>query len=146
MTETTTSWRREAEAACSELIVGFANHIDRSEYPQVVALFSPDAVLQRRGATMHGSGEIEAFLHKRQRDVVTRHLCTNMSIQVLGEDCAEGSAYVLFFSAQAKPGTDFPLPAVAPAVVEYHAHFRCEEGRWRIVGLRISPVFQGVAQ
>jgi hypothetical protein len=134
--------RREAEAACSGLIVGFANHIDRAEYPQVVALFASDATLERPGAALRGSREIEAFLHQRPRHVMTRHLCTNVSIDVVSEGRAEGSAYVLFFSAEAGADTHLPLPCAPSAVVEYHARFRQEDGQWRIDGLKIAPVFR----
>ncbi|HEX2544131.1 MAG TPA: nuclear transport factor 2 family protein [Ramlibacter sp.] len=128
--------RRRTEADCARLCVDFAHHLDARRYPQVLALFTPDGVLDRMGAVHAGHAEIARFLDARSTEVTTRHLCTNIRVDVKSPDLATGSCYVLFFQGRHDDGKE-AVQASAPMVVEYHDRYsRTPEG-WRIRERRI---------
>lgn len=130
------------EAACSRLVIDFANGMDRRDYPGVMALFAENATLDRAGLVMRGSQEIRAFLDQRPAQSMTRHLCSNIRVQQRSEDKADGSCYVQFFQSTPAQGEPLPVKASVVAVAEYALVFERQQDDWRIQDLRIRSVFQ----
>ncbi len=125
------------EADCTRLCVDFANHIDAHRYDAWLDLFCDDAILDRMGTVTAGRAELARFLQARPEAVETRHLCTNIRVQLVSENEATGFCYVLFF--QGAPG-ESSAPAIAsgpPAVVEYDDRYRRTPHGWRIQHRRI---------
>lgn len=128
--------RREIVAACERLALDFAWHVDHRNVDSVVALFAPDAAFERKGEILKGRAEIHAAQLKRPADLVTRHVCSNLRIDVLDADQATGSHYFLLYRHDhAAAGSDAtkPAPLGQPETLgEYHDEFvRTEEG-WKI--------------
>lgn len=134
--------RQQHEAACATLVVDFANYIDSRRYAELVDLFAPDGQLDRLGTVFSGRNEISRFLEARSPEVVTRHLCTNVRVDVASEDEASGLSYVLFFSATPGAGAALPVSASPPSIVEWHDKF-CRVGDdWKIRERQIRSIFK----
>ncbi len=129
------------EADCTRLCIDFAHHIDTRSYEPVLDLFTDDGKFDRLGTVFSGRDEIRRFLESRPTDVVTRHLCTNIRINMQSPDEATGTCYVLFFSGKAGTDAKLPIPPSAPGVVEYHDAYSRTAAGWRIRERRIRPVF-----
>lgn len=120
------------EAACARLCVDFANHIDARRYDAWLDLFTEDGVLDRMGTRISGRTELAGFLKARPTTVETRHLCTNIRVEMATADEASGFCYALFFQGTpGEPGQPATL-AGAPSVVEYHDRYRRTPQGWRI--------------
>ena len=135
--------RRAVEAECARLINLYANLNDAGRWPEVAALYTPDAVMIRPTAPeapIHGRDAILASLLSRPPRV-TRHLCTNIVVEVAGEDQATAeSAILLFTGAGAGDGVPRPDPG-PPKVGAYHDRLvRTGEG-WRFAERRGSLLF-----
>lgn len=126
------------EAACARLCVDFANHIDARRYDAWLDLFTDDGILDRMGTAVAGRDALARFLEARPTAVETRHLCTNIQVDVTSADEAKGFCYVLFFQG-APGGVGEPATVSgAPAVVEYHDRYRRTPDGWRIQERRIQ--------
>lgn len=123
------------EAACTRLCIDFANHLDARRQEPVLDLFTEDGTLDRMGTVFTGRAQIQDFLAARRTDVTTRHLCTNIRVQMASADEATGLCYVLFFQGRAETG--IPTSLGPPSVVEYHDRFRRTAHGWRIEERRI---------
>lgn len=125
------------EAACARLCVDFANHIDARRYAAWLELFTEDGVLDRMGTRVTGRAELARFLEARSATVETRHLCTNVRVEIASGDEATGFCCALFFQGTpGEPGQPATLTG-APSVVEYHDRYRRTPQGWRIQERRI---------
>ena len=122
----------ECKVACGDLVTQFGNHIDYSQYEQVVALFATDGVVERGEELVLGHEEILATLRKRPKDRITRHIVSNIHIVPTSETTATGRSYVFLFRTTGDV-REFPLPLPAPvACAEWHNEFRRTSEGWRI--------------
>ena len=125
------------EAACTRLCVDFANHIDARRYDAWLDLFTEDGVLDRMGTQVSGRAELKRFLEARSTTVETRHLCTNIRVELSTDTEATGFCYALFFQGMPDGQAQIATAAGLPAVVEYHDRYRCTPQGWRIQERRI---------
>lgn len=121
--------RSADEVACQNLVVDFANHIDARRYQPLLDLFAEDGTLDRMGLVLTGRNAIASFLDARPADAHTRHLCTNIRVNVESEDLATGFCYVLFFQGR---GEETPTVSGPPSIVEYHDRYVRTPAGWRI--------------
>jgi SnoaL-like domain len=129
------------EAACARLCLAFVRHLDARQYEQVLGVFTADARLDRLGTVFQGRAAIAAFLNARSMQVETRHLCTNILIDVTSSDEASGVCDVLFFQGQT--GSDGSVQmAGSPAIVQYQDQFRRTASGWRIHERRIRMLMK----
>lgn len=134
--------RLRSEQACARLCHDFAAAVDARQYDAFVALFAADGVFDRAGQASHGHAEIRRFLDARPADRVTRHVCTNIRIDLTGLDSGTGSCYALVFQAQSPDAAVQPLPTPVPMVVEYHDDYQCGPQGWRFRHRRVKIIFQ----
>jgi predicted RNA-binding Zn ribbon-like protein len=126
--------------ACEGLSIAFANAVDRWDDETALGLFTDDAVLDRWGTQVQGQAALREWLAARPRDVVTRHICTNISVKCSSEREATGLTYFLFFRAVGKAGDD--LKVNGPTMVgEYHDHFVRTANGWRIARREVKVIF-----
>jgi ketosteroid isomerase-like protein len=130
--------RLEHEAACARLCVDFANYLDARRYQPVLELFTEDAILDRMGVVLKGRAEIKRFLDNRPTDATTRHVCTNIQVQLESEHAATGHCYILFFQGERVGDDGVAVASKAPSVVEYHDTFSRTTSGWKIQSRRIQ--------
>lgn len=120
--------------ACEHLIEAFAWHVDRHEYDNVIALFTSDAIFYRPDRMVTGHVELRAMLDARPKDIVTRHLCTNIRLDKISSREIQGRCYITLISAPLKDGrADGPKVALTGV---YHDRFLRTRDGWRIIERR----------
>jgi SnoaL-like domain len=125
------------EHQCTKLVVQAMRCFDARDYVAFARLFAVDGQFVRatdRCAPLTGREAIAAALERRPASRFTRHLCTNIEVDVQDADHAQSVCYLLLYSATlTDPNSHKVLRADArQAVGEYHDRFvRTAEG-WRI--------------
>jgi 3-phenylpropionate/cinnamic acid dioxygenase small subunit len=125
--------RRAAEHDCARLIALYANLNDDARWDDVVALYAEGGVMFRPTAPDAGVEGREAILaaFKARPARTTRHICSNVVIDVESEDSARGTSAMLLFTGEG-----------APLVGSFHDRFvRTVEG-WRFAERRGSLIFK----
>lgn len=130
------------ERECSRLCNDFAWAVDGRRYDQFVALFTLDGVFDRAGHVSSGRAEILQFLNARPGDKLTRHVCTNICITMIGPAAASGRSYALVFQTQTPPGAALPVPTPAPLVVEYYDDYALTDEGWKFKQREVKIIFQ----
>ncbi len=134
---------REIEAACTQLSIAYARHIDFGAYDAFVDLFTEDAILEL-GFKLDGRDAIRTSMSKRSSRLRSRHILTNIFIEVENAEQATGISYLTLYrhmgdeSLQADP-IEFQTPA---AVGHYADEFRLTEQGWRIAHRRLAFAFR----
>jgi len=124
------------ERACERVIVDSATLNDRREFSALAALYTTDGVVVRpSGQRLEGREAIEAAYAAGPPDRVTRHLCTNVRVEVDGSDAARATTVVLILSGQRSDAPDVTfgvVPSEHHMVGEFADRLvRTDEG-WRI--------------
>jgi ketosteroid isomerase-like protein len=127
--------RRAIEHDCARLVAHYANLNDAGEWEQLAALYAEDGAMARPTApdapVMGRAAILAAFRARPAR--TSRHICSNVVIEVEGPDAARGTSAMLLFTA----------PDAAPLVGSFHDRFmRTAEG-WRFAERRGSLTFGG---
>ncbi len=128
--------------ACTRLCVDFVNFVDTGRYEEFVALFAKDGRFSRSAGSFEGHDALRKFLADRPRNVATRHLCTNVSVQRVSAERARGTCLALMFQAPFEgDAPKFPLAADRPKVVAYVDEFVLADGGWRFQSRRAQVLF-----
>ena len=138
--------RLYAERACEQLIYAYARCVDSGEAGQVADLFTDDGVWTGAdGRSMNGREQLRTAFLGRQGLTrrLSRHVMTNVQIEVHNENEASGIAYLINYRHDGLSDTaEKPGPARHPKFVgDYHLTFRRVDGRWRIATLRFDLIF-----
>ena len=134
---------REIKAACTELSIAYARHVDLAEYDAFVDLFTDDAVLNL-GFKLEGRAAIEKSMTKRSSELRSRHVMTNIHIEVLSATEAKGISYLTLYRHQGPESLDAaPVEFHAPAAVGHYAdEYRKTDQGWKIAHRRIELAFR----
>lgn len=128
-----------ARTAIEALVAEFAWRIDHGEAARVPELFTPDGRFAVPGSAVVGVDQlVEAFVARENQKHTTRHVCTNLRLEMLAEDRARGSVLVTLYR------NDGPLAGgVTPfAVNDYEDRYqRGDDGRWRFAERCVVPIF-----
>ena len=118
---------RAIEWECARLIAHYANLNDAGRWAEVAALFAPDGRLARPSSPdvfIEGREAIlAAFLARPAR--TTRHICSNIVVEVAGPDDASAESAMLLFTGEA-----------APLVGSFHDRFVRTDAGWRFAERR----------
>src|ERR1700731_538814 len=97
------------QKACERLILEYTHRIDSGEAERVADLFAPDGIWEAYRNRKVGQQEIrEAFRHRQENQArVSRHVCTNIAIDILGPRQAAGLTYFILFREDWGTGKDF---------------------------------------
>ena len=94
--------RLRIERACERLVLEAAHRNDTHDYEGYAALFTADGMLIRPdGSEARGRPAIRAAYASRPANRMTRHLCTNIRVEVLSAERATGLTLALVFGADA---------------------------------------------
>ena len=124
--------RIEIEHTCQQLSIAYARHVDFREYDAFVELFAEDAHLNA-GHPFDGKEAIRKSFEKRPDTLRSRHVLTNIHVEVVDSDHARGISYLsLYRHVGDESLTDDPIAFEGPAAVgHYEDEFvRTAEG-WR---------------
>ncbi len=125
------------ERACARLVLWSIRAFDEKEWMVYAQLFTEDGVFVRANQPdepLVGREAIRDALAARPAGRLTRHLCTNIEVDVIDAEHARGFCYLLLYAGDASQPES---PAGRPAddvqrVGEYRDTFvRTQEG-WRI--------------
>jgi ketosteroid isomerase-like protein len=125
------------ERECARLVLASLRAFDERDWPRYASLFTADGVFIRANAPdepLIGREAIRAALAERPASRLTRHLCTNLEIDVIDAEHARGFCYLLLYAGDAsQPATRAGRPADGvQRVGEYRDTLvRIAEG-WRI--------------
>ena len=124
--------RRAIEADCARLIALYANLNDAARWDDVAALYAEDGVMVRPTApdapTVGRAAILAAFKARPPR--TTRHVCSNVVIDVESADEARGESAMLLFTGAAEP-----------LVGSFHDRFVRTADGWRFAERRGSLLF-----
>lgn len=131
------------ESQCEGLSIRFANYVDQGRAEDVANLFSDDGSFSRAGQALEGPDQLREFLAKRPSARVTRHVCTNIDVDLVSPTEATGVTYFLLFDGIREADSEAPLPLMSPATLgEYHDTFVLTQKGWRIKERRARAVFR----
>jgi SnoaL-like protein len=136
--------RIEIERTCERLSVAYARHVDFGEYEAYLALFAEDARLDLGGDVMEGREAIRRFLAQRPRNLRSRHVFTNLMVEVIDADHARGITYLTLYrhvgdeSLGAGP-IDFPGPA---GIGHYEDEYVRTPAGWRFASRKLHLAFR----
>nr|WP_246465655.1 nuclear transport factor 2 family protein [Novosphingobium jiangmenense] len=125
--------RRAAEHDCARLVALYANLNDDARWDEVAALYAEDGVMYRPTAPDQGVEGREAILaaFKARPPRTTRHVCSNVVIDVEGPATARGTSAMLLFTGEG-----------APLVGSFHDRFVLTADGWRFAERRGSLTFK----
>lgn len=128
---------REIAAACERLSLDYAHFADTGDNAAWAALFAEDAELKLFGQTFVGRAAI-AGATGGGSEGGSLHLASNMRVNVLSEDRAEGTCYVAAYLRPA--GAPKGVAALAPAAVGiYRDTYRRTADGWRFASRAFEP-------
>jgi hypothetical protein len=124
------------ERACERLVVDYARFVDFGEASHIADLFTADGVWESGDLRMVGRDAIRAGFARREAVArrVSRHVCTNVAVDVIGADDARGLSYLINYRHDRRDGEDAaaPAPSGHPKFVgEYHDRFVRTPDGWR---------------
>ena len=140
---------RERELAiewdCQKLVREYYQHVDRHEFEQAVALFTPDVLWEVLGVKLQGRETLLKGLNGALGDGTIRHVVTNSLVNVIDEDHAEIRFYLSIYYKQGirVEDQDGPLPFEGPHRImdQGDKMVRTEEG-WRTSYRWGKPIFR----
>lgn len=121
------------ELACSRLSILYARMVDFKTYELVDEIFSEDALLDA-GGPLQGRDKIRRGMERRNPKLRSRHILTNIFIDVIDAEHARGTSYLsLYRHIGDESLEDKPIEFAGPAAVgEYQDEFVKTAGGWRI--------------
>jgi hypothetical protein len=136
--------RIAAERECERLTYRYCEAVDLGHASRLADVFAADGVFDAGGLYLVGREEIRRVFTEREqvRELRTRHVCTNVHIDVLDQATATGVVYLTLFRRRGSEDWSVPVPSTSPALVgSYHDDYvRGGEG-WRIARRRQEVVF-----
>ena len=136
-----TAERIEIERACERMIYAYARALDLGDMSGAANFFAAQGSFARPMTpdhVIHGRDTIRAALLTRPSTLRTKHLATNVMIDVLSRDEARGLSYLTMISTT--PG-DAPAPFVSAGPIyfgEFQDRFVREVGEWKFLERRGS--------
>ena len=141
----------EIERACERIIYAYSRALDLGDMSAAADFFAENGSFARPmtpKVVVQGREAIRAALLTRPKDLLTKHLATNVMIDVLGRDEARGHSYLTMISTTPPAGTEAPYVSAGPVYFcEFADRFVRERGEWKILERRgtIQMKFFGTA-
>jgi len=135
------------QRSCERLVTLYTHYADFGSAERIAELFAEDGVWEA-GAEIRFEGQSAiAQMMQGRRDMVgrrSRHVCTNLHVEVLDEDHARGLVYLSLYrhDFETDETTNGPALETAPtAVGQYHDEFIRTEAGWRFQMRRAEIAF-----
>ncbi|WP_226553942.1 nuclear transport factor 2 family protein [Celeribacter naphthalenivorans] len=138
--------RLAIESDCTKLMKTFSLCTDTFDYDRALGLFVPDCTFQRADETFEGIEGLKFVLNRRNPERLTRHVLSNILIDIKDENTATGQAYALVFGHAGPLSATGEAPLVSPdSLVIFNGSFTRMEDGWRIKRWQIGLSFRKVA-
>jgi hypothetical protein len=129
--------RDSIERSCTRLVLASIRAFDDCDFQAYAELFAADGIFIRANQPqepLSGRAAILSALASRPAGRITRHLCTNIEIEVIDAHRARGRCYLLLYAAgTAAQETELGRPTEGPQRIgEYHDEFVQTDAGWRI--------------
>lgn len=127
--------RAEAERACERLVYAYARALDLGDLSGAADLFAANGSMARPmtpDQLVQGREAIRAALLTRPKSLLTKHLTTNVMIQVDSREAATGLSYLTMIATT--PGAQERPPFLSNGPIyfgEFKDRFIREQGVWR---------------
>ena len=132
----------EVQAACEALVYAYARLIDFRDYEGSASLFAEDGELET-GRPVVGRQAIFDSLMNRPEDLRSRHVMSNVYVDVLDSHNARGISYLTLYrhigEASLKAA---PAPLNGPAAIgHYEDRYRLTDDGWRFSRRKLHIAF-----
>ena len=137
--------KQKIQQECRDIITNLVTLSDCGAGEAALVYFVPDGVWIRGGEPMTGHREILAYFNDRTPGMLTRHLVSNMMVNVIDEYTATGLSYYTAYIYDSGPASlTLPVPLGVPfSVGEWHDKFRLTDNGWRLVHRETKRLFKG---
>ena len=136
---------QEAELACAKLLNQFTTLNDAGRYEDMAALFAEDgrfASPMVPDPFVTGREAIRDSFEERRNESVSRHLLSNIVIDVIDEKSAKGSAYSFLILGMPENNAELGIKANSSQFVgDYIVEFKKTHKGWEIAQLTAQSVF-----
>lgn len=131
------------ERACARLVHGYARAADFGDSAAAAALFADDGVLEMPGGKRFaGPAAIRQRLAEQPAAQVSRHVISNLLVDVVAEDRARGFCYLTLYRG-VRGDASGPLPSAVPFVIgHYEDEFVRSGADWRFALRRLTFTFR----
>lgn len=138
--------RRSIEWDCTRTLTGFINALDAGDYETMAGLMAENGVWVRPGGDATGPAGLLEAMKERPRDLIVRHVISNVLIEVLDDDNATGITYLTVYRHHGPPPENGParLDGAHMVGVSYNRLVR-ESGAWKIDEKRTCRIFDAQA-
>jgi hypothetical protein len=143
--------RIEIERACERLVHAYSRALDLGDMSAAADFFAENGSFARPMApdkVIQGREAIRAALLTRPKTLLTKHLVSNVTVDVVSRDEAEGLSYLTMISTTPAGGAPAPHVSAGPVYFgEIKDRFVRERGGWKILERRgsIQMTFFGAA-
>jgi hypothetical protein len=108
------------ERECEQLMIAYARGIDFRDYDNVASLFTEDGVLDV-GTELSGRAAIQTALSQRPYELRSRHVLTNLFVDVVSADFARGICYLTLYRHSGPESLERgPVELERPAAVGHY--------------------------
>jgi hypothetical protein len=139
----TTEQRLAITLDAERLAHSFFLHLDESNYEPLIALFTPEGVWHRQGKELRGQGMVREAMQARPKGHTTRHLVSNLLVEIADQDHAESSFYLTVYGATSDGASKDPLPMALPNIVGVYKQKIVRTGQgWRVSEMSARTTFK----
>lgn len=132
----------EFERACERLVYAYVRELDLGNLSAAADFFAENGSLARPMSpdqVIRGREAIRASLLTRPRELLTKHLVTNIMIEVESRDTASGISYITMIATVPPQGAQPPFLSAGPVYFgEFQDRFVRERGVWKFLERRGS--------
>jgi hypothetical protein len=133
------------ERACERLITEYCRRVDFGNAREIADLFTEDGQWEGVELKLTGRDQIRDWFTKREGVTrrVSRHVCTNVAIDLVSADEAESLCYMINYRHDRAEGdTGLPVVMEVPKFVgELHDRFRRTPEGWRFSSRLVTLSF-----
>ena len=143
--------RIEIERACERLVYAYSRVLDSGDLSAAADFFAENGSMSRPMApnqVIQGRETIRASLLTRPKTLLTKHLATNVMIDVESRDSARGISYLTMIATTPPQGAEPPFVSQGPIYFgQFVDRFVRENSEWKFLERRgsIQMKFSGAA-
>lgn len=143
--------RIEIERACERIVYNYSRALDRGDMSAAADFFAENGSMSRPMApdqVIQGRETIRASLMTRPTTLLTKHLATNVIIDVESRDAASGISYLTMIATTPAGDSKPPFVSQGPLYFgEFKDRYVRENGVWKILERRgsIQMKFSGAS-